>query len=139
MDAYEVVPILNVSDVPASAAWFQALGWQRGFTWEGELGDPVFGAVTNGSCQVFLCLDGQGGRGDQAAWLSVFVPDVDAVAKTAALVGAEVLAPAEDKPWGVRELLLRHPDGHVLRVSQEGVAAHDEYPHGHDHPHDDTD
>ena len=28
-----VTPVLNVSDVPRSLAWFESLGWKRGFTW----------------------------------------------------------------------------------------------------------
>jgi len=33
--------------------------------------------------------------------------------------GLEVLRPPRDEPWGPREMHLRHPDGHVFRVSQE--------------------
>ena len=28
-----ITPILSVSDVPASLAWFESLGFKRGFTW----------------------------------------------------------------------------------------------------------
>ena len=28
-----ITPILNVSDVPASIAWFEKIGWGRTFTW----------------------------------------------------------------------------------------------------------
>jgi hypothetical protein len=33
-----------------------------------------------------------------------------------ARAGLDTLQPPEDKPWGVREFGLRHPDGHVLRI-----------------------
>jgi predicted enzyme related to lactoylglutathione lyase len=141
MDAYAVTPVLNVSDLTASLAWFRALGWETRWTWEGELGMEDFAAVGSGRCEIFLCLDDQGGRDESGAWLAVFVPDVAAVAESAALVGAEVVQAATDMPWGVRELHLRHPDGHVLRISQEGLARDhaDEWAAGHEHRHDSTD
>lgn len=65
-----VVPILNVSDVAASLAWFEQLGWTRSFTWnvggsiEGaadadEHGVANFAGLCAGDFQVFLCRDGQ--------------------------------------------------------------------------------
>jgi hypothetical protein len=30
----------------------------------------------------------------------------------------------ENKPWNVREMHVRHPDGHVLRVSSEATHEH---------------
>jgi hypothetical protein len=40
-----VVPILNVSDVRASLAWFEQLGWETRFIWEGDsVDEPGFAA-----------------------------------------------------------------------------------------------
>lgn len=139
-----ITPILNVTSVPASFEWFEKLGWSKTFEW----GDPVtFGGVSAGGCEIFLCQDGQGGRGrssfvstfgpgsDQSAergvWLSVWVEDVDEVATLCARVGVEVTLPPSVMPWDVREMHVRHPDGHVFRVSCE-VDHHD---HDHDHDH----
>lgn len=55
-----ITPVLNVSDVPRSLAWFESLGWKRGFTWND-------GGIIEGA--------------------------------------------------GVREFHLRHPGGHMFRVS----------------------
>ncbi len=64
MKVEQVVPILNVSDVEASVAWFGKLGWDKGFEWRLAPDGPVeFGAVTAGGSEIFLCHDGQGGRG----------------------------------------------------------------------------
>ena len=47
MKVEQVVPILNVSDVEASVAWFGKLGWEKGFEWRVTPGGPIeFGAVT---------------------------------------------------------------------------------------------
>jgi hypothetical protein len=68
-----ITPILNVSDVVASIAWFEALGWKRSFTYNG--GGPIEGAgdanadgparfagIDAGEAEMFLCRDGQGLR-----------------------------------------------------------------------------
>jgi hypothetical protein len=114
-----VSPILNVSDVEASLAWFESLGWGRGFTWPGGAETIDFAAVTGvGHTEIFLCLDGQGAPG--GVWMSWWVPtpaDVDEVHAQAVELGYEVSMPPQDEPWGVREFHLRHPDGHTFRVS----------------------
>jgi len=119
MKVEQVVPILNVSDVEASVAWFGRLGWEPGFQWRGTEGGPVdFGAVVAGDLEIFLCRDGQGGRGDDGAWMSIWVDDVDAIHRQCTANGIEVTWPPTDEPWGVREMHVRHPDGHVFRISQ---------------------
>ena len=39
MKIRQVVPILNVTDVEASFAWFARLGWSKAFEWDGD--DPA--------------------------------------------------------------------------------------------------
>ena len=131
MEAHGLTPILNVSDLGASFAWFEKLGWKKDWEW----GDPPgFGAVRSGECVIFLCLDGQGGRGrsgvartfgrdgddaaDQGAWMSIWVADVDAVYRECLEQGLEVTWPPTDMPWNVREMHVRHPDGHVFRIGR---------------------
>lgn len=131
MDAKVLTPILNVSDLPASFAWFERFGWRKLWDWGSP---PTFGAVGSGGCEIFLCRDGQGGRGrganartfgpggdetsDRGTWVSVWVDDVDDVYRRCAAAGLDVTFPPTDMPWGVREAHVRHPDGHVFRVSQ---------------------
>jgi hypothetical protein len=131
MRANRLNPILNVSDMRGSFAWFEKLGWQKGWEW----GDPPsFGGVCSGECEIFLCLDGQGGRGrsphpqtfgpnsdeeaETAVWMSVWVDDLDPVYARCVAEGIEVTWPPTDMPWNAREMHVRHPDGHVFRISQ---------------------
>jgi hypothetical protein len=61
MSARGVTPILNVSDITASFAWFEKWGWKKLWDWGTP---PSFGAVGSGSgAEIFLCRDAQGGRG----------------------------------------------------------------------------
>jgi catechol 2,3-dioxygenase-like lactoylglutathione lyase family enzyme len=125
MVARQVIPILNVSSLPASFEWFAKLGWARHWDWGDDAG-PTFGAVVSGECEIFLCLEGQGGRGrdggvdggGEGVWLSVWVDSVDALHDRCAGEGLDVVRPPQDEPWGVREMHVRHPDGHVLRITQ---------------------
>ena len=130
MHAHKLTPILNVSDIHESFRWFEKLGWKKGWDW----GDPpTFGGVCSGACEIFLCLNGQGGRGksrskttggggddaDRGVWMSIWVDDVDAIHRRCLEQGLEVTWPPTDEPWGVREMHVRHPDGHVFRISRE--------------------
>lgn len=131
MQAKRLTPILNVSDIQQSFAWFEKLGWDKGWDW----GDPpTFGGVWSGTCEIFLCLNAQGGRGrsehqmtfgpqgdetaDKGVWMSIWVDNVDAVHERCLAQGLEVTWPPTDMPWNVREMHVRHPDGHVFRYSQ---------------------
>ena len=129
-----ITPILNVSDLQASLDWFEALGWRTGFVW-GEP-DPGFASVVcgdpKGRGEIFLCQGGQGGRGrsasrmtfgpdgdqtgDKGVWMSLWVEDVDAVHRECVARGLEITFPPTDMTWSVREMHLRHPDGHVFRI-----------------------
>lgn len=131
MHAMAITPILNVSNMQQSFDWFERLGWTKSWEW----GEPIsFGCVGSGECQIFLCLDGQGGRGkgdnvitfgdeeaetgDKGVWMSIWIKDVDCLYQHCLKSGIEVTFKPEDLPWNVREMHVRHPDGHVFRMSQ---------------------
>jgi hypothetical protein len=65
MPARGLTPILNVSDIEQSFAWFEKLGWEKGWDW-----------------------------------------------------GSPATLPPTDMPWNVREMHVRHPGGHVFRISR---------------------
>ena len=144
MAVQSVTPVLNVSSIGDSFAWFEALGWQRGFSWNqagmigdgpnalgaNEHGEAGFESVCSGKATIFLCVGGQGSRGtimpkfpgDDATdgvWMSWWMDspaDVDRLHAVAVERGMTVTYPPTDEPWGVREFHLRHPDGHMFRV-----------------------
>lgn len=131
MQIQHMTPILNVSDISASFIWFERLGWKKGWEW----GNPVgFGGVCAGNCEIFLCQNGQGGRGkgsnpqtfghagsetaDTGVWMSWWVDDVDEFHRHCLANDIEVTWPPTDMPWNVREMHIRHPDGHVFRIGK---------------------
>ena len=134
------MPILNVSNIEESFEWFEKLGWKKAWDW----GDPPdFGGVCSGEYEIFLCENGQGGRGkgavkmtfgpegdesaDKGAWMMIIVDDVDTLYQRCLAQGLEVTWPPTDMPWGVREMHVRHPDGHVFRIGQ-GLGEEDDTP-----------
>ena len=134
MEAKFVNPILNVTDIDQSFEWFTKLGWKKGFEW----GEPTgFGSVLSGDVQIFLCLNGQGGRGkgsntstfgeggsesaDKGTWMSLWVDDVDEIYQRCVDNGFDVVFEPTDMPWNTREMHLRHPDGHVFRIGKSLV------------------
>lgn len=131
MITHRVIPILNVSNIQESFAWFEKLGWKKGWDW----GDPVgFGGVCSGHAEIFLCQNGQGGRGkgsntatfgadgsqtaDKGSWISLMVDDVDEIYRHCVEEGLDITFPPTDMPWNLREMHVRHPDGHVFRIGQ---------------------
>jgi uncharacterized glyoxalase superfamily protein PhnB len=115
MIAKGLTPILNVSDIRESFAWFEKLGWSKQWEW----GDrPDFASVGSGGVEIFLCRGGQGGRAESGVWMSIWVDDVDAVYAECLENGIEVTLPPTDEEWNVREMHVRHPDGHVFRISK---------------------
>ncbi|HEV7728320.1 MAG TPA: VOC family protein [Modestobacter sp.] len=48
--------------------------------------------------------------------VSIQVDDVDACHAAAVRIGAEIVHPVTDEPWGVRRFFVRDPDGHVINV-----------------------
>lgn len=127
MKVRHLTPILNVSNIEESFAWFEKLGWKKAWDW----GDPPdFGSVSSGGFEIFLCQNGQGSRGGPmprhvddddtgGVWMSWFLKspaEVDASYQHALEHGLIVTRPPRDEPWGVREFHLRHPDGHTFRV-----------------------
>jgi len=99
-----------------------------------EHGPATFGSVCSNKPEegegplVFLCKDAQGSRDPDTrpnpdddncggVWMSWWVDDVDACHAECVRAGAEIVRSPVNEPWGVREFLLRHPDGHYFRVS----------------------
>jgi Glyoxalase/Bleomycin resistance protein/Dioxygenase superfamily len=142
MDLHGLTPILNVTSVPESMAWFEKFGWSRTFTWNGggmikdaadenDQGVADFGGIENGKCKIFLCCGAQGSRGGPApkhygdddtggVWMSWWLgspAEVDEAHGIAIKNGFNVAWPPTDEAWGVRECRIVHPDGHKFRMS----------------------
>ena len=62
---------------------------------------------------------------EKAVWMSIWVDDVDAIYKRCLEQGLEVTWPPTNMPWNAREMHVRHPDGHVFRISRGIEGTHE--------------
>lgn len=108
-----LTPYLYYDDAGAASDWLSST---FGFEEIDRFADEA-GKVANVSMRVGggeLWLDGQGRHpksGDRAGpWTMVWVDDVDELQKRVTGAGVECNGPM-DRPWGVREVQVRDPEG----------------------------
>jgi GNAT superfamily N-acetyltransferase/predicted enzyme related to lactoylglutathione lyase len=107
------IPILYSSDVRKSIQYYtEVLGFDIKWEWDDP---PTFGGVSKDLVELFFCKEGQGHPG---TWISVMVDDVDALYESIKVKGGKILSTPEDMPWGIREMLVQDPDGHIIRFGQ---------------------
>lgn len=120
-------PILCVENVARGIAYYvEALGFHLGWSWSdsaqrflrpGDEAEPTFALVGRGPVQFMLAQKCQGAPG---MWLHLDVQTaerLDALYAEWARKGALILEPPSCRPWGMYEMRVRDPDGHVLRLS----------------------
>jgi len=107
------VPILFSSDIKRSIAYYiETLGFENSWTWNDI---PDFGGVSKNGIDLFFCLNGQGNPG---TWLSIMVSDVNEYYHSILSKGADIVHVPTDREWGLREMLVRDPDQHMIRFGQ---------------------
>ena len=110
MPFYDVTPILYSSDILNSINYYmEVLAFDVHWEW-GQ--PPTFGGVSKDSVQIFFCKEGQGNPG---TWISIFINDVDEYYRLIKSKGAKIVSLPDDKEWGLREMLIEDPDGHIIR------------------------
>jgi uncharacterized glyoxalase superfamily protein PhnB len=111
-----VIPILNVRDVASSIEHYtRVLGFTLHWDWPRDQSAKTFASLCHGQAELFLC---QGEQGAAGTWLYYDVEDVDGLHQQYRAAGAELIQAPTDRPWGMREMLVRDIDGHVLRIGQ---------------------
>jgi catechol 2,3-dioxygenase-like lactoylglutathione lyase family enzyme len=105
-----LVPILYATDLEKSIAYYRdQLAFDRSWIWDEE---KTFGGASLDCVEIFFCKLAQGNPG---TWLAINVDNIDEYHDMIKTRGAEILSIPEDKPWNMREMLVRDPDGHIIR------------------------
>ena len=120
-------PILFVDHVARSIAYYvDSLGFRLGLTWSDrenrflrsqDDAEPTFALVGRGSVQLMLAQKRQEAPG---AWLHLDVhtaQQVDALYEEWTRKGAQIIEQPSHRAWGMYEMRVQDPDGHVFRVS----------------------
>ncbi|MGW0895682.1 VOC family protein [Streptomyces goshikiensis] len=127
-----VVPHIMVSDAAAAISFYtEAFGAVEEFRLARPAGGVLHAEVRIGGAVMMLGDVSEGpftappALGGTSVALHVFVPDVDALTRTAAAAGAEVVREPEDQFHGDRNVILRDPFGHlwVFLTHLEDVSA----------------
>ncbi|MBN9386860.1 MAG: VOC family protein [Chloroflexi bacterium] len=113
-----VATILNVNNVPESLEYYRdKLGFKLAFAWsEPENNPPTFAEVKRDMFRLMLCQQCQGSPG---TWIYLDMPSVEdlgALHGELEASGAIIAEVPTDKPWGMREMLVKDLDGHTLRI-----------------------
>jgi catechol 2,3-dioxygenase-like lactoylglutathione lyase family enzyme len=110
MKIESVIPILYSDDVSRSIKFYtEVLGFREHWGWDAPL---TFGGVVDGDTTIFFC---KGDQGHKGTWLALNVDNVDEYYE-AIRDRAHILSPPDTKPWSMREMLVKDPDGHILRI-----------------------
>jgi uncharacterized glyoxalase superfamily protein PhnB len=123
----KLTPNLVVRDVASTMEFYQSvLGFQKAFTVPEEA-PFVFGAVTNGSVEIFfneqravaedypaLGMKPIGG----ALTLYIEVQGVEEVLAAVQKAGAKVTMPMKEQFYGMREFAFEDPEGWVLTIAE---------------------
>ena len=109
------IPVLRAADYPRARAFWTGT---MGFDVVEEGGDPArFGIFRRDAATVFVDAWHGGDAQPSPGWRAYFhTGDVDALA--ASLERAAIEGP-EDKPWGMREIVVTDPDGNRLCFGQD--------------------
>ena len=106
------VPVLHVADVKATAAFFRDV---LGFNW--DFGDEGYSVVWRDNSAIHLS---RGGRQPPVGiHLFQWIRDVDAYYREIKERGAEVLDGPTDRPYQIRELKVRDPNGIEIVFGQD--------------------
>ena len=123
-----IVVTLGVRDVPASARFYEALGFVRKFRATGDeiafidAGGVVLALWDWNKLAADACLAGEaapsGFRGSTLAWNCMTQGEVDAAFAKGMSVGAKPLRPPGKTNYGGYRGYFEDPDGHVWEVVQ---------------------
>jgi hypothetical protein len=114
------VPVIATSDVLGTVRYFeQTLGFQQQWIW----GDPpVYAGVRAGGALLYVTHDPELASTIRERRLSpdifLWVSDIDGVYAHHRASRAEITEELTERPWGVRQYVVREPNGYFLKVAE---------------------
>ncbi len=114
-------PTLTVSDLKASTAFYEALGFQTVFVMPGPGGAPALAHLRWAKYADLMlrpgAVDGPKGAGVTLTFalaVGTVAEDLDTLARRARSSGAKILREPGDRLWNARDFSLADPDGYAL-------------------------
>ena len=105
--------VLACTDVQQAVDFYcQKLGFKQHWLWEDP---PTFAAVGLGEIEIFLGLNPQLAARVQGHGHYFHVDDLDTLHAQHVAAGAPIIEPLANKPWGMREYIVRDLNGYHIR------------------------
>lgn len=117
-----MTPVLCVNDLASSLRHYeQVLGFEVSWKWSDtdafdDTDEPTFACVCRGDCSIFLCQQGQGKPGAWICFNVCTLEELEQVYQEYRASSADIVEAPVDCPWGMREMLVRDPDGNTFRI-----------------------
>lgn len=113
--------VLPVQDVVATVEyWQKTLGFPHKWTW----GDPInHGGVSWQTVGVQFAVSTKWKEAPKGQYLWIRVTSLDTVYALHQKNKAEIVSPLEDRPWGMREYVIREINGHYVCFSEPIVGS----------------
>jgi catechol 2,3-dioxygenase-like lactoylglutathione lyase family enzyme len=114
------VPVVARSDVAGTVRYFeQTLGFKQQWTW----GDPpVYAGVRAGDALLYVTHDADLASTIKERQLApdifLWVTDIDSVHAQHRAAKADIAEELTMRPWGVRQYVVREPNGYLLKVAE---------------------
>ena len=114
------VPVIAATDVLATVTWFvRTMGFKQQWIW-GE--PPVYAGIRSGGAMLYISCDPDmaGAIRSRGLMPDVFlwVQDIDQVYSQHQAAGADIVEPLSERPWGVRQYVVREPNGYRLKIAE---------------------
>jgi catechol 2,3-dioxygenase-like lactoylglutathione lyase family enzyme len=114
------VPVIATADVCATVHYFeQTLGFKQQWVW----GDPpVYAGIRAGNALLYVTHDPAlaGTLQDRNLSPDIFlwVTDIDSIYAQHQSTNAHITEELTERPWGVRQYVIREPNGYLLKVAE---------------------
>jgi DNA-binding transcriptional MerR regulator/catechol 2,3-dioxygenase-like lactoylglutathione lyase family enzyme len=121
-----LMPRLSVTDIDRSVAYYQeALGFR--LAW--RTADGSLAALASGEIEMLLLVPWNGDSPPPPQSAYVYVEDPDALCAEYQQAGADIVDPVASRSYGMRDFVVRDPDGHRFTLGRgeqrlRDVAAH---------------
>ena len=114
------VPVISASDVAATVAYFeQTHGFKQPWSW-GE--PPVYAGIKAGGAILYVTHDPELATAIRERGLApdifLWVRDIDTIYDQHRSQGAEITEELKERPWGVRQYVVREPNGYRLKIAE---------------------
>jgi catechol 2,3-dioxygenase-like lactoylglutathione lyase family enzyme len=117
---HSAVPVIATDDIQKTLSYYTNV---LGFSFDFEYGNPVvYAGVKSGNVEIYFSYDPEFATAikEQKLYPEIFiwVSDADALFKGQIAMGVEIIESIADRPWNVRQYVIKDINGYHLKFAQ---------------------